>query len=111
MVVGVLSPIIQNTMKETKPNLDKAANLNPETREDAIWLAALEICGFINFSGVARKYFDRTSQWLTQRLHGNEVNGKKASFKPEEAEKFSAALRDMAAKLTKAADRIDKTKA
>ena len=109
-MVGILSPIIQKAMKETEENLARAANLNPETKADAVWLAGLEICGFVNFSGVARKYFNRSSQWLTQRLHGNEVNGKPAAFKPEEMEKFSAALRDMATQLTKAADRIDNAK-
>lgn len=60
-------------MKETNENMKKAALMKPETKNDAVWLAGLEICGFINFSGVARKYFNRTAQWLTQRLHGNEV--------------------------------------
>lgn len=96
-------------MKETEENLAKAAKLNHMSKSDAVWLAGLEICGFINFSGVARKYFSRTSQWLTQRLHGNEVNGKPAEFKPDEVAQFSAALRDMAAQLIKAADRIDNT--
>lgn len=60
-------------MKETNENMKKAALMKPKTKNDAVWLAGLEICGFINFSGVARKYFNRTAQWLTQRLHGNEV--------------------------------------
>lgn len=109
-MVGILSPIIQRIMKETKENLAKAAKLDPTTKADAVWLAGLEICGFINFSGVARKYFNRSSQWLTQRLHGNEVNGKPAAFKPDEMGQFSSALRDMAAKLLTAADRIDHAK-
>jgi hypothetical protein len=94
-------------MKETNENMKKAALMKPKTKNDAVWLAGLEICGFINFSGVARKYFNRTAQWLTQRLHGNEVNGKPAMFKPEEAKTFANALRDMAARLIAAADRID----
>lgn len=97
-------------MKETEENLARAAKLDPTTKTDAVWLAGLEICGFINFSGVARKYFNRSAQWLTQRLHGNEVNGKPAVFKPDEMALFSAALRDMAGRLTKAADRIDNSK-
>ena len=47
-------------MKETNENMKKAALMKPETKNDAVWLAGLEICGFINFSGVARKYFNRT---------------------------------------------------
>lgn len=88
--------------------MEKEQIMTPESKTDATWLAGLEICGFINFSEVARKYFGRTSQWLTQRLHGNIVNGKPATFKPAEADTFALALRDMAATLLRAAERIEK---
>ncbi len=94
-------------MKETPQNLQKAQLLKIESKADAVWLSALEICGFINFSEVARRYFGRTSQWLTQRLHGNEVNGRPATFKIEEATTFAQALRDMAVRLNAAAERIE----
>lgn len=93
-------------MKYTEENKEKAQSMQVENKDDACWLAGLEICGFVNFSEVARKYFGRSAQWLTQRLHGNEVNGKPARFKPEEADKFAEALRDMAGRLIAAADRI-----
>lgn len=93
-------------MKHTEENMKKARSMQVESKDDACWLAGLEICGFINFSEVARKYFGRSAQWLTQRLHGNEVNGKPARFKPEEADKFAEALEDMAARLAAAAARI-----
>jgi len=98
-------------MKNTEENKKKARSMQVEDKDDACWLAGLEICGFINFSEVARKYFGRSSQWLTQRLHGSEVNGKPARFKPEEADKFAAALRDMAARLSSAAARIEQAPA
>lgn len=81
----------------------------PQTQEDAIWLAALQVSSYVNFSEIARKYFGRTSQWLTQRLHGNIVNGKPAQLKPNEAAIFSHALRDIATKLTEAATLIETT--
>ena len=96
-------------MKATQENLTKAKFMKPETKADAVWLAGLEICGFINFSEVARKYFGKTSQWLTQRLHGNEVNGRPAQFKPEEIATFATALKDMANKLNTATTRIEQT--
>lgn len=81
--------------------------LAPQTQEDAVWLAALQVSSYVNFSEIARKYFDRTAQWLTQRLHGNIVNGKPAKLKPNEAQTFATALRDIAAKLNEAAAIIE----
>lgn len=80
------------------------------TKSGAAWQAGVEICGFINFAEVARKYFNRSPNWIIQRLRGNIVNGKPAQFKPEEMDTFAAALRDMAAKLNHAAERIEKAK-
>lgn len=91
-----------NTTTKTDP-------LVPQTQEDAVWLAALQVSSYVNFSEIARKYFGRTAQWLTQRLHGNIVNGKPVKLKPSEANTFAAALRDIATKLNEAATLIETT--
>ena len=90
-----------------KTALDKARAFLSETKDGAIWLAMVDINDLVNYSAIARQYFNKSSNWLLQRLHGNVVNGKPATFKPHEARLLSDALRDMATRLTAAADRID----
>ena len=65
---------------------------------------------YIVFSAIAKNYFKKSSNWILQRLHGYEVNGKPAQFKPGEITIFVKALRDIAAKLNEAADRIEQAK-
>lgn len=90
-----------------KTALDKARAFLSETKDGAIWLAMVDINDLVNYSAIARQYFNKSSNWLLQRLHGNVVNGKPATFKLHEARLLSDALRDMATRLTAAADRID----
>lgn len=73
----------------------------------AAWLAMMDLSDRVKWAGVARKDFGRSPDWLLQRLHGYEVNGKPARFKPEEYATLCAALRSLAAHLTEAAARIE----
>ena len=65
-----------------KTALDKARAFLSETKDGAIWLAMVDINDLVNYSAIARQYFNKSSNWLLQRLHGNVVNGKPATFKP-----------------------------
>ena len=76
----------------------------------AVWLAMMELSDYIVFSAIAKEYFKKSSNWILQRLHGYEVNGKPAQFKSGEITIFVKALRDIAAKLNEAADRIEQAK-
>lgn len=78
-----------------------------ETKYGAAKVWMVENKDLLNFSGIAKKYFDRSAQWLMQRLHKYEVHGKQSEFKEEEYTMLSKALRDLAARLNKAADEID----
>ena len=78
-----------------------------EEKNTAAWLNYMELADYLNFSTIAEKYFDRKPSWILQRLHGFNVNGKKAMFKPEQYQVFTSALRDIAARLLRAADEID----
>lgn len=62
----------------------------------------IELSDYIVFSAIAKNYFKKSSNWILQRLHGYEVNGKPAQFKPREIAIFVKALRDIAAKLNEA---------
>lgn len=75
-----------------------------------MWLAMFDVCLLVNFSEIARSYFGKSVNWFNQRLHGHQVNGKPACFKPDELQILSDALRDISRKLLIAADEVDKLK-
>ena len=57
----------------------------------------------ISFSYIAKKYFGKSRGWLMQKVNGNMVNGKKASFTTAESKKFRDALLDISRQLSLAA--------
>ena len=62
-----------------------------------------EVLPFISVSEFAKQYFGKSASWLHQRINGNEVHGKVATFTPEELSILADALKDVGAKLTHAA--------
>lgn len=63
-----------------KTALDKARAFLSETKDGAVWLAMVDINDLVNYSAIARQYFNKSGNWLLQRLHGNVVNGKPATL-------------------------------
>lgn len=55
-----------------------------------------EVLEIVNLSYIAKKYFGRTQSWLSQRINGCTVNGKKATFTESEIETLNHALDDIA---------------
>ncbi|BDI76172.1 hypothetical protein PC1C4_28940 [Paraprevotella clara] len=96
--------------EETKKIAEKARKILEEDKSGAMWAGMLDLNDALNYSDMARTYFGKSANWLLQRLHGYEVNGKPARFKPEEYKILSDALRDIAAKALRAADAIDNAK-
>ena len=94
----------------TKEIVEKAKKELAKKKSGAVWLAMMELSNYIVFSAIAKEYFKKSSNWILQRLHGYEVNGKPAQFKPGEITIFVKALRDIAVKLNEAAERIEKAK-
>lgn len=74
-----------------------------QTLEDAKRLRVKEQLGeitqFVSMSYIAKNYFNKTKSWLSQRINGNEVNGKPAQFTPEEIDTFNGAISDLSHKL------------
>lgn len=68
--------------------------------EEATRLQMGEIGEMVNLSYIARTYFRKSRAWLSQRVNGNSVNGKRCRFTESELETFNAALRDMSARLS-----------
>lgn len=62
-----------------------------------------ETLPFISVSEFAKTYFGKSASWLHQRINGNSVHGKVATFTPDELNVLVNALRDVAGKLTHAA--------
>lgn len=90
--------------------IDKAKNELAKEKNGAVWLAMIELSDYIKFSAIAKSHFKKSNNWILQRLHGYEVNGKPAQFKPEELDVFVQSLRDISTKLNEAADRIESAK-
>ncbi|MEI8204769.1 MAG: DUF5053 domain-containing protein [Bacteroidota bacterium] len=59
-----------------------------------------ELADVINFSYIARTYFNKSKHWLYQRINGYNVNGQKATFTPSERTKFNDALNDVRFKIS-----------
>lgn len=91
----------------TEEIVAKAKRELAKGKSGAVWLAMIELSDYIKFSAIAKTHFNKSSNWILQRLHGYEVNGKPAQFKPEEMTVFVQALRGIAAKLNESADRIE----
>ncbi|MDR1381527.1 MAG: DUF5053 domain-containing protein [Tannerella sp.] len=74
-----------------------------ETAERAARLAIRQkmkdIIPAVSLTHIAKTYFNKTDAWLYQRINGNIVNGKPASFSPEEMETMKFALSDLSNKL------------
>lgn len=92
---------------DTQQAVENARNFLSKENSGAAWLAMIDVGEYINVSAVSRNYFNKSTNWLSQRLHGYEVNGKPAKFKPNEYAQLSDALRDIARRLNESADRID----
>ncbi len=60
----------------------------------------------INLAYIARNYFGKTRQWLYQRIKGQYVNGKPATFTPDEETTFRNALNDIGLKIHNFTQRI-----
>lgn len=58
-----------------------------------------EVLPILPLSYIAKNYFNKSRQWLYQRVNGNIVNGKPAEFTDEEIEVFNTAIQDLSRKL------------
>lgn len=59
----------------------------------------VEVSEFVSLSYIAKNYFQKSKEWLYQRINGNLVNGKPAQFTAEEIESLNNALQDLSKKL------------
>jgi len=57
-----------------------------------ISMKMLHVSQYVSLAYIADRFFGKSRQWLNNRLKGNLVNGKAASFTREEIKKLSDAL-------------------
>ena len=58
-----------------------------------------EISDIISLSYISKKYFNKSRQWIYQRVNGYNVNGRPAKFTEKEIETLNFALKDIAKKI------------
>jgi len=57
------------------------------------------IIDILPLSYISKKYFNKSRQWLYQRINGNTVNGKSARFNESEIITFNNALLDISKRI------------
>lgn len=74
-------------------------NIERKESEYTMYQHLGDLSEVINLAYIARHYFGKTRQWLYQRVKGQIVNGKPASFTPEEEATFLGALNDISLRI------------
>lgn len=80
--------------------LESIKATNAEVAEILLREQLKDILPAVSLAYVAKTYFNKTRQWLYQRINGTLVNGKPAKFTPEEIATLNNALRDIANRLS-----------
>ncbi|NDW11246.1 DUF5053 domain-containing protein [Dysgonomonas sp. 520] len=68
-----------------------------------------DILPYISVSQIAQQYFKKSRHWFYQKLNGNIVNGKIASFNKDEVKVLSQALNDIGKKFQDTSIRLINT--
>ncbi len=84
-----LEAFVERHLLETEDEVEELYN-------ETIRLQMGEVLKIVNLSYIAKKYFGKTQAWLSQRINGCTVNGKKATFNNEEIKTLNRALTDIA---------------
>lgn len=90
-------------IKEFDAGLRKSLAEGEEMIARAVLAKLGDVPEAISFSYIAKKYFGKSRGWLMQKVNGNTVNGKQASFTEKERKQFRAALQDISKQLSIAA--------
>ena len=69
--------------------------------DEMIFRAKLgELSDALSLSYIEKKYFGKSRGWLMQKVNGNMVNGRVATFTDEERRQFRDALQDLSEKMS-----------
>ncbi len=99
---GELSAALDDDAAEVAMiTLSQIKDTNARAQEELVRNRLKSIIPAISLSYIAKKYFNKSRSWLTQRINGNMVNGSRVRFTPEELRTLDFALKDLAAQLMK----------
>ena len=84
-----LEAFVEHHLSESEDEIEELYN-------ESIRMQMGEVLKIVNLSYIAKKYFGKTQAWLSQRINGCIVNGKKATFSNEEINTLNRALTDIA---------------
>lgn len=90
--LDLMNEAIEYLIASANSHLD---NIERSMEEYTIYQRLGNLAEVINLAYIARHYFGKTRQWLYQRIKGQTVNGKPATFTPDEKTKFLGALNDI----------------
>jgi len=68
--------------------------------EAKIKMQLFEVSEIVSLSYIAKRYFNKTRNWLYQKINGSAVNGKPARFTEEEINTLNFALQDISKKIS-----------
>jgi hypothetical protein len=86
--------------KYVKDLANESINRTDEFIKDIeVRVQLMEVTEVVSLSYIAKNYFNKTRQWLYQKINGNVVNGKPAKFTPEEINTLNFAIHDISKKL------------
>jgi hypothetical protein len=89
----IILDFVDKMMKESAERTDNFIE------EAKIKLQLSDVSKIISLSYVAETYFNKTRNWLYQKVNGSIVNGKPAKFTPVEIDTLNKALQDIGKKI------------
>jgi len=80
--------------------IDKSGEVVDNFIEEAkVKIQLIEVAEIVSLSYIAKKYFNKTRNWLYQKINGSIINGKPTRFTNEEINTLNFALQDISKKI------------
>lgn len=79
---------------------------NAKRKKTSVELKEVEIFKVLNASYIAKRFFNKSRFWISQKINHNITNGKPAEFSNAERETLKNALKTIAFELQNLADEI-----
>ena len=86
--VQLIDNFISDMLSESEARIDSFI-------EESVKIQLEKVSQIISLSYIATRYFNKTRNWLYQKINGCSVNGKPAKFTPEEISTLNFALQDI----------------
>lgn len=89
---AIITEFVENTLSAGTERLKEDVELL------LVKAKLLEIDEIIPYSYIAKNYFKKSKAWLSQRIKGHNVNGKRTRFTKDELKTLNYALQDISRK-------------